>query len=323
MILGNRKSCTCSELTNELARDPYYGVRLERAETGEPYVEDPNSTELFLTQRNPIKRSGDKTQNALDWEYNPALVTIYQADSENIESILSYIYEVKPHRQSFRDAFMRLPCKENQLLLLVYSWCGPLGLRYSRNGQSPENQVSDLLSNWTSEFQIQLEDLKVFLRQNGWPLPVSIFSGEADHTHNKVNLSDKEFKKLVREQVELLPNLQRRLKELKAIQPESMAADEKKQQEISKVESKIEVLTGRKLTGNTSKPNMTKREARKLATQARNLDWISQAETIRKDNLGIFSTTVAQNISRNQKKNKEKQYHWRTIYKQIISIKMS
>ena len=117
-----------------------------------------------------------------------------------------------------------------------------MGLPYTRDGHSIENQEIDILKNWLEEFEIKLEDLKVFLRKNNWPLPVNTFDDEADNTRNKISLSDKEFEKLVRNQVELLPILERRLKELNAIQPESMAADGKKKQEILKVEKDIQII---------------------------------------------------------------------------------
>lgn len=314
MNWGNRKYCTCSELISELAQDPYYGVQFIRADTGEPYVEDPSSSELFLTQKKPEKYPEDKTQSTQNRVYDPALVTIYQADSERIEFILKQIYTAEPKRRVFRDAFGRLPCKGNQLLLLIFSWCGPLGLHYSRKGQSPENQESDLLKNWSKEFQIQLEDMKEFLRKNSWPLPVNIFENEPDNTQKKVNLSNKAYEKLVRKRLVLIPQLKQQLKEVSAIPAESMSAHEKKQQEVTKLNQQIEILMRPSTIHSNSMTPMTKRERGKLATQERYLDWGRQAAIIQEKYPEMAKTEVAKRIFRKQEK---KKYAWRYIYKNM------
>jgi hypothetical protein len=304
-----------------LGRDPYYGVRHIRADTGEPYVIDPNSSGNFRTIRKPGKQSDDKAQEPHIWEYDPALVTIYETDSEETKSILDAIYQGKANRHNFKVRFRRLPCKTELLRHLVYSWCGLLGLRYTRNGQSPDNQELDILQNWSKDFSVQTEDLKIFLRNNSWPLPVNIFAEEPDNTQNKIGLPDREYKRRFRNEVELLPQLEERLREIKAIQPESMEADEKKQQKIQDLSKEIEVLARSRTTPNKSVPEMTQREKGKLVTQIRNDNWRQESEQMLEENPGMFKTDIAKKICRRENKLRkqkgEKQLDWKTISRQI------
>ena len=240
MNMSGRTSITCTQMIRELALDPYYGQRLLKDESKER--EDPDSEIPLLIRKGLVDKDKNITGESFERPDWSAKTVYFEIRSEYVEPILKSIYEWHPSKQYFETAFNLLPCKSDRLRFLVYTWCGPLGLPYTRDGHSIENQEIDILKNWLEEFEIKLEDLKVFLRKNNWPLPVNTFDDEADNTRNKISLSDKEFEKLVRNQVELLPILERRLKELNAIQPESMAADGKKKQEILKVEKDIQII---------------------------------------------------------------------------------
>jgi len=324
MNSGNRKSCTCSELIHVLGRDLYYGVRLIRADTGEPYVIDPNSSGYFRTKQKPDKQSDD---NAQDPPYHPAQITIYDTDSlvtlyytgsEETKSILDAIYQGMANRHNFKVRFRRLPCKTELLRHLVYSWCGLLGLRYSRNGQLLDNPEFDILDNWSKDFEIKLEDLKVFLRKNSWPLPVKCFEDEPDNTERKIDLSDKEFQKAYLLQIELAPKLQQQLEELKNIQPGSLDEQELKLKEITKLENQIKAIMNSEIALNGETTPTSKQLERISQTMSRHNDWNRQYRKIKQQNPDKSGVWISEKIAREQT---GKKYDAKTIRRRMKNPK--
>lgn len=320
MNSGKRKSITGNELIDALTRDPFYGVKHIRADTGETYVEDSNSVEQILNVRSDQDSDKSKKRQSGS-EYDPSLVVIHEVDSEETKSILNSIYKDRPTRQIFRNRFKNCPFKSYLLPHLIFAWCGLLGLPYTRNGQSPDNQELDILKNWSMDFEIKLKNLKKILRNNNWPLPFRLFEQEPDNTRYKVNLSDKAFKRHFREQVELLPQLKKRRKEIRAIQPESMEADEKKQQEIVELNNQIAILTKSKPSLSKNPSPMTKREKGKLATKIRNEGWRREKKRMKEDNSNMFKSDIAKRICKAHNKlleqAGEEPLEWKTISRLI------
>ena len=161
------------------------------------------------------------------------------------DSLISAIYDAQPTNPTFirfRSTFTGLACSGHAQRHLIFIWCGLLELKYLRNGKFPQKPNLDVLDNWMRDIDIGEQDLKSFLRKNAWPLPVNIFCSEPDNTKNKVEKSSKIYRRYCYLQLEELPRLERRLRDLNNISPETMIKLKEKEQQQSELEKRIEIV---------------------------------------------------------------------------------
>ena len=316
MNMSGRTSVTCTQMIQELALDPYYGQRLLKDKSGER--EDPDSEIPLLIRKGLVNQDKSINGERLERQDWSAKAVFFEIRSEYVEPFLKSIYEEHPSKQYFETAFNRLPCKSDRLRFLVYTWCGPLGLPYTRDGHSIENQEIDILKNWSKEFEIKLEDLKVFLRKNSWPLPVKCFEDEPDNTERKVDLSDKEFQKAYLLQIELAPKLQQQLEELKNIQPGSLDEQELKLKEITKLENQIKAIMNSEIALNGETTPTSRQLERISQTISRHNDWNRQYRKIKQQNPDKSGVWISEKIAREQT---GKKYDAKTIRRRMKNPK--
>jgi len=144
--------------------------------------------------------------------------------------------------QRFDNRFSRLPCKGDHVRHLIYFWCGFMQLPAYLNGSRINWQREDFIDNWTKNFDLNLDELKSFLRANNWPLPVMIFPNEMDNTQNKVSLDKAEYERIFNDFADKLPKLVAELAELKEIQPANMKERQLKKDEITNLEKQIDEI---------------------------------------------------------------------------------
>jgi len=169
--------------------------------------------------------------------------------------------------QRFDKRFNQLPCKGEHVRHLIYYWCGLMQLPTYLN-KSPTNwQREDFLDNWMKDFDLNLGELKNFLRANNWPLPVNIFPNEVDNTENKVSMDETEFERAFNDFSVILPKLKYKLAELLDIKPENIKALKYKNAEIERFKQQIAEIMGssdisHKQTANNSghKPKTNERD---------------------------------------------------------------
>lgn len=185
-------------------------------------------------------------------------------------SIINGLYNTNSDNdlfQRFDKRFSQLPCKGDQVRHLIYYWCGLMQLPTYLNGSPTNWQREDFLDNWMKDFDLNLGELKNFLRANSWPLPVKVFPNETDNTQNKVSLDEAEFEHAFNDFSVILPKLKYELAELLNIQPENIEALKYKKTEIERLEQQIAEIMGtsdinHKRTANNSghKPNTNERD---------------------------------------------------------------
>ncbi|MCP5408346.1 MAG: hypothetical protein H6963_03490 [Chromatiaceae bacterium] len=171
----------------------------------------------------------------------------YGKESTAIESIIDNIYRNNAGTdlfQQFRRRFSRLPCKADNQRHLIYIWCGLLGLPAYRNDALLNWQREDFLDHWKEDFDLRLNEIKLFLRKHALPLPTRFFPYEVDNTERKLALSNVEFEKAFHDFTVLLPQLEKELAEIDTIQPESMKARQEKKAEKARIEQQIAVIKG-------------------------------------------------------------------------------
>jgi hypothetical protein len=298
MNMSGRTSVTCTQMIQELALDPYYGQRLLKDESGER--EDPDSEIPLLIRKGLVNQAKNITGERLERQDWSAKAVFFEIRSEYVEPILKSIYEGHPSKQYFETAFNLLPCKSDRLRFLVYTWCGPLGLPYTRDGHSIENQEIDILKNWSKEFEIKLEDLKVFLRNNNWPLPVRIFGGEPDNTQKKVDLTDQQFQLSYDLKVVLLTKIQKELQELNNIQSASIDELERKTKKVDQHETRIQAIVDLEITEDSVIKSNSRRAERSIETQARYLRWNRQYLAKKQKHPDKSDVWISQQIAREQ-----------------------
>lgn len=148
----------------------------------------------------------------------------------------------------FKNRCSSIPSKGDYTRELIYLWCGLCGLQTYRNEKLFQWDWETNLDNWSEDFEIQLNELKTFLRKNLLPLPMDFFPDEPDNTKRKIEMDEEEFNRAFESFAVELPKLEENLKELQKIQPENMAAREQKKNEIQSIELEIEAIR----TGNKS-----------------------------------------------------------------------
>ena len=144
--------------------------------------------------------------------------------------------------QRFDNRFSRLPCKTDHVRHLIYFWCGLMQLPTYLNGKPTNWQREDFLDNWTKDFDLNLNELKHFLRENGWPLPVKVYPNEKDNTERKTSLEEAEFERIFNDFADKLPKLIADLAELKEIQPANMKERQLKKDEIANIKKQIDEI---------------------------------------------------------------------------------
>ncbi len=170
----------------------------------------------------------------------------YGVESAATESIINDIYRGNAGNQLFQQfshRFSLLPCKTDKQRHLIYLWCGLMGLPSYRGNQPLEWTRNDFLEHWRENFDLQLGEIKAFMRKHGWPLPTKLFPDEVDNTERKLALEEAEFDAASHDFTVALPKLQEDLEEVQNIQPASMAERKEKQTEIYRIEQEIETIT--------------------------------------------------------------------------------
>jgi len=216
MNIEQQERISFEKLHSILQTDVFYGVRA-------PFI--PHSTP---------SRNCELTESGED-------------PSESIEtaSIISTIYGEYPTNPifiSFNIDYGWLPCSGDLQRHLVFIWCGLLGLKYQRDGRTPSEPGADLLKNWMRDFDIGKQDLKLFLRKHSWPLPVHFFWSEPDNTKNKVEKRPNIYRRFCYLQLEELPRLKGRLRDLNDMSPKTLIELKAKQQEQLELEKRIQII---------------------------------------------------------------------------------
>lgn len=169
----------------------------------------------------------------------------YGVLSAATESLVNSIYRDNASNalyMQFKRRFSLLPCKSDKQRELIYIWCGLMNLPAYQYRSLIDWQCDDIFKNWTRDFQFRLDDLKGFIRGHAWPLPSVLFPGELDNTDRKVALNDEEYTRAFHDFAVVLPQLKKELKELEAIQPESMEARKEKKLEIESINQQIDAI---------------------------------------------------------------------------------
>ncbi len=169
----------------------------------------------------------------------------YGYNSVAVLSIINDLYNGNAANdlfQKFEKRFSRLPCKADQVRHLIYYWCGLMGLPTYQNGKPSNWKREDFLDHWTIGFDLNIDELKQFLRANNWPLPVNIFPNELDNTERKLALDEEEFRTAFHDFTVVLPQLKMDLAELIKTPPESMEARQQKIKETEELERRIDAI---------------------------------------------------------------------------------
>jgi len=234
----------------------------------------------------------------------------YGLSSGATPSLIRTIYEGNEDKNSyhnFKTRFSFLPCKSEQQRHLLYIWCGLMGLTTYQNGRPTTWKWQDYLKHWTTDFDIDIGELRSFLRKNEYPLPIAVYPDELDNTKNKVMRSDEEFTRAFHEFAVLLPALKADLDELQKIQPESIAARQEKKKEIAAIEKQIAAIYRSKSVDDAQEPTIpgsgttllnAKRDARKRETQALYDSWRNQYWKLKKKHPDKSDSWYANRISR-------------------------
>jgi hypothetical protein len=202
--------------------------------------------EALLIPTNPTR---DNRQNSITRfsELHHFLMTdpYYGVDSAAAESILNGIYQKNSGNalfQNFRRRFSLLPCKDDIHKQLIYLWCGFMDLPSYSGNQVLNRQSVEYLDHWTDDFNLHLDELREFLRRQKLPLPSYLFPDAVDNTERKLALDKVTYEAAFHDFTIVLPQLEKDLAEVVAIQPESMEARQQKKDAIEKIKKNIEVI---------------------------------------------------------------------------------
>jgi hypothetical protein len=93
-----------------------------------------------------------------------------------------------PRFARFRGAFAWTPpIKEDRYRELICLWC-LMGLPAYQQGNRVDWRPEEFAERWREDFDIQLDELKQFLRSHKWPLPVARFPSEPDNSEAKLDI---------------------------------------------------------------------------------------------------------------------------------------
>ncbi|PLY12830.1 MAG: hypothetical protein C0631_15890 [Sedimenticola sp.] len=199
--------------------------------------------EPFLTN---TKSSSNSDQTAIvrfeELHHYLMLDPFYGVESAATESVINGIYRENADNQLFQQfshRFSLAPCKTDKQRHLIYLWCGLMGLHAYRGEQPLNWDREDYLEHWTDDFDLELNEIKTFLRKHNWPLPTWFFPDDVDNTERKMALDDKEFETAFHDFAVTLPQLEKELAEIEAIQPHSMKERREKFIEKNQIEQQI------------------------------------------------------------------------------------
>ena len=99
-----------------------------------------------------------------------------------VENVISEIYVSKKNDKKFEEFhchFLLWPCSGDTYRFLIYLWIG-LGLPAYLNGQRVDwhYERENSLEYWQHDFVFKKDELRNFLKDNQYPLPVYFFPGE-------------------------------------------------------------------------------------------------------------------------------------------------
>ena len=121
----------------------------------------------------------------------------YGVKNSEIASVIEEIYNDRLHDRTFDEfkrRYLRWPCKTDAHRHLIYLWIG-LGLPAYRNGSRIgwDFEVHDSLEYWLQDFNFDPDELKSFLREKGFVLPVYFYPDDPDNSQNKMGQDPIEF----------------------------------------------------------------------------------------------------------------------------------
>lgn len=160
----------------------------------------------------------------------PAIVNGLFRDNKRNEEYLSLMKRLSesPHLDEYSE--------------LICLWCGMMGLPAYQDGKMLDWRWREFLDHWEQDFEIQLADLRNFLREHEWPLPAALFPDEKDNTCRKVKADKDEAGIHFDMLAEHEKSIKKELHDLKETPPESMAARKAKKAETEKLEKQLENL---------------------------------------------------------------------------------
>lgn len=218
----------------------------------------------------PIKPSLDNPQNTMTCfsEFHHILMIdpFYGVGSAATESILNNIYRqnaVNILFQNFRTRFSQSPCKADIHRHLIYLWCGLMGLPGYSGNQTLDWHSEEFLEHWTNNFDLRLDELREFLRKHELPLPSRFFPDDVDNTERRLALDESAYQSAFHDFAIILPQLREDLEELRAIQPESMDARQRKKDEIEQIKRRIDVI----MTGSPGETSQSSTSTRNTELQ--------------------------------------------------------
>ncbi len=173
------------------------------------------------------------------------LPEIKQANLRLTRSLVNSIYRQNSGNSfylQFLKQFNLTSSKDDHQRHLIYIWCCLLRLPTYRRGTAFRWRYQDFLENCNVDFEIKLDELKSFLRQRSWPLPVALFPNELDNTAAVIEKSTVVHAEAFDQFIDVLPKLIKNREELQNIQPESMTAYREKKEELRKFDSQIEAI---------------------------------------------------------------------------------
>ena len=225
----------------------------------------------------------------------------YKHESAPAESIVNGYYRDNwedPRFPAFENQFRLLPCKNERIRELIYLWCALLGLRTYEPDSTKEFNIRRLPKEWLSEFEVDQDEIKSFLRKQDLPLPVHFFRSERDNTENKRSLENEEFVQIQYELGHVLPKLEQDLEELKRIQPESMAAREKKKAELRALKDKIHAIHQGTppVAGDGTNPRSL--EEKKRETERTHLSWQRRVNELANAHPSMSHSWIAKQVAK-------------------------
>lgn len=124
-------------------------------------------------------------------------------------------FEEFKRRYSLFESFNKEPQRE-----LIYIWCGLLGLSTFTNDNKYIWQWGDIFQVDSVNFQIKLDDLKLFMRRHSYSLPYKLFPHETDNSKKKAELDEKEnFLACIESDEAELKSKKEKLEKFKQIKP--------------------------------------------------------------------------------------------------------
>jgi hypothetical protein len=247
--------------------------------------------EALLIPTNPTR---DNRQNSITRfsELHHFLMTdpYYGVDSAAAESIVNNIYQNNSSNvlfQGFRDKFSQSPCKADTQMQLIYLWCGFLGLPTYSGDQILRREAVEFLINWADDFDLRVDEIKLFLRKYKMPLPSNLFPDDMDNTERKLALDEVTYEAAFHDFAVVLPKLKKDLLELENILPESIAARKEKKSEIDSLKIQIDAISNGK--DDHEAPADRKQRLK---------EWLKEEQSSRGDRGAIVRTAKREGISR-------------------------